>query len=124
VVTWPHVAAGLMTILLGAAHGIIGERTFLLRVRASELARYDKRTLRLVWHLFTVAMLTTGALLVAASATTVGGVVARAFAVLLAAWGLFFGLYVASLDPRLLARVPQPLLLIVAALLAWFGSTP
>ncbi|HEV8655954.1 MAG TPA: hypothetical protein VGR85_10635 [Candidatus Limnocylindria bacterium] len=121
---WPYLVAGVLTILLGGAHGVIGERTFLRRVRASALPRYDQRTLRLVWHLFTVAMVVTGALLVAISTARVDVAAGRALAVILGAWGVFFAVYVAAIDPRLLVRVPQPLLLMGAALLAWFGGGP
>jgi hypothetical protein len=119
---WPYLVAGTLTILLGGAHGVIGERTFLRRVRASELTRYDKRTLRLVWHLFTVGMLITGALLVVNSTATVSVVAGRTLAMILGAWGVFFAVYVAAIDPRLLVRLPQPVLLMAAAVLAWFGS--
>jgi hypothetical protein len=121
---WPYLVAGALTILLGGAHGVIGERTFLRRVRASELTRYDQRTLRLVWHLFTVAMVVTGALLVVNSTGAVNVAAGRTLAVILAAWSIFFAVYLAAIDPRLLVRVPQPLLLMAAAVLAWFGSGP
>ena len=66
------IGAAMLTVLLGAAHSYLGERYILIRLfRRGDLPRlfggtsFTQHTLRLAWHITSVAFLGFAALLVA-----------------------------------------------------------
>ena len=91
-------AAGLLSVLIGAAHSVLGEK-FLLGplFRRSELPKllgsttFARRTLRFTWHLTTVLLLAIGVVVVVLSFTVLepqSAWILRIFSLTFAACGL------------------------------------
>jgi hypothetical protein len=73
------LAAGALTVGIGAAHSYLGERYILVRLfRRNDLPKlfgsdlFTRRTLRFAWHLTTVAWWGFGAIFVVMAATSPG----------------------------------------------------
>ena len=130
----PLIVAGSLALLGAAVHGVAGE---LLVVRKLSPARLEpsrfggpsmtKAMIHVTWHMTTVAFLTTGISLVLAGSVLegdsargiaiVGAAAATGFAALAVGLG---GAYMRT--PRGLLRHPAPVVLSLAAALAWVGA--
>ena len=120
------VASGALAIAIALAHSWLGERYILIRLFRREDLPYllgsdvfTKRTLRLAWHLTTVAWLGFGALLlgVAASSDITAG--ARS-AVSVVGWTFLASAAVALIGSR--GRHLSWLVFLAIAGTAWLGS--
>lgn len=127
------LAAGSLSLLGAAIHGVAGELLVVRKLAPDALPstrfggpRLTRTMIHVAWHMGTVALLTAGcALLVAA--VVLDGDAARDVALVAAgastgcaATALVLG--GAALSPRALVRHPGPLLMTTAAALAWLGA--
>ena len=128
------VVAGSLTVIASAIHGGAGEAFVVRKLSPATLPgtrfggpRMTKTMIHASWHLTTVAFLTTGVALVIAG-TTLEGDARQAVGVLGAAASTGFAAVVLALGVaqgrfiRTARRHPAPIVLTLAAALAWLGA--
>ena len=128
----PFVVAGLLALTAAAAHGILGERIVVTKLRRETLpssrfgsASFTMTMIRATWHITTIAFLVTGSALIACTpgATSTGACdgVGRMSMVAYASFAvLTIGLALPQLR-RARLRHPAPLLFVAVAILSWWG---
>lgn len=128
------VVAGALTLLAAAIHGGVGEALVVRKLSPPALpptrfggAQMTKTMIQASWHITTVAFFATGLALVLAG-TTLEGDAQQAIGVLGAAASTGFAAVVLALGVtqghfiRTARRHPAPLVLTLAAVLAWLGA--
>lgn len=131
----PFVIGGALALAGALAHGVLGEALVVTKLRREVLSptRFGGRTMtklmiRVTWHITTLAFVVIGTAMVACapggtSQACVGiGMVA---AISYASFALLAVGLVVTQGPRPLLRMrhPAPLLFMLVAGLAWWGST-
>ena len=126
----PLIVAGALSLVAAAIHGAGGDILVVRKLSTDVLPRtrfggprMTKTMIHATWHMTTVGFLTVGVALILAG-TVVDGEAARGAAVVGAAAATGFAL-VAIASTRSLKTVirhPAPLVLTVAAALAWWGA--
>jgi hypothetical protein len=134
----PFAIAGALSFTAAAIHGGAGETLVVKRLRRDTLAptRFGGPTMtflmiRVTWHIVTLAFLVTGAALAtcapAGSVTQACEGAGRISSVSFASYfALAIGLAIASQGSRVgrsLLKHPGPIVFIIVAALAWWGST-
>lgn len=130
----PFVIAGALSLVGAAVHGVAGELLVIRRLSPGVLPassfggpRTTKSMIHVSWHLTTIAFLGTGAALIVSGAALAGakaqavGEVGAAATTGFAALTLAMGVAYAG-SARALLRHPAPVILGVAAALAWVGA--
>ncbi len=128
--------AGALALIGALIHGGVGEALVVTKLRTEVLSptrfggpTMTKLMIRATWHITTLAFVVTGSAMVACApaapsqtCTGIGQVAAisyASFAALAAGLALATGM---RRFPRLLLRHPAPLVFVVVAVLAWWGS--
>lgn len=134
----PFALAGVLAVVGAAVHGVAGEKLVVTKLRAEILpsspfggSSFTKLMIRGTWHITTIAFLVMGAALTACAPGApseacrgVGRVAALAYSGFVALTvGLVAPRFLATRRPRALIRHPAPLLFVMVAALAWWGTT-
>ena len=133
----PFVIGGALALMGAAIHGGAGEALVVGKLRHETLfptrfggPRMTKLMIRVTWHITTLAFLVIGSAMIVCAPADAGGAcggVGPIAAVAFASFGvLALALAVAAEGPRaprLLLRHPGPLVFVLVAALAWWGSS-
>jgi hypothetical protein len=130
----PLIAAGSLTIVGAAIHGVAGEFLVVRELSPATLPstrfggpRTTRTMIHTTWHITTVGFLTVGSALLL-SGSVLHGDAARGIALVAAGASTGFAAVTvgvgaaSSRSPRLLLRHPAPAVLTTAAALAWWGA--
>lgn len=122
---WQFAAAGLLAAVGAGVHTWAGERRDIRNLMSSSVPAGYKLELRAVWHLFGATMLVCAAALFLLSFNRVlepAGLFGQSIAMLFAVYGVMIAATLLMIQPRRLFRVPQWLVMLAIAGLAWWGS--
>lgn len=122
---WLFLIAGIVAAIGALIHAFLGERTDIKSLLASSVPPNEKVELRGLWHGFSAILTLTAVALFLLSLTDLienPRTVAHLIAVTYAAVSLAFLAVVLRAGTSMLARVPQWVLLLAIAVLAWWGA--
>ena len=134
----PFALAGVLALTGAAVHGIAGEKLVVTKLGTETLpsspfggSSFTKLMIRATWHITTIAFLVMGAALTACAPGAsseacrgIGRVTALAYSGFVALTiGLVARRFLARPGPRTLPKHPAPLLFVMVAVLAWWGTT-
>jgi hypothetical protein len=130
----PFALAGVLALFGAAAHGIAGERLVVTRLGVEKLPSspfggpsFTKIMIRATWHITTITFVVMGAALMACAPGASSEACRGIGRVAALAYAGFFGLTIGLVAPQLrkaraFPRHPAPLLFVMVAVLAWWGT--
>ena len=123
---WQLLLAGLIALVGGLGHAFDGERRFISALLKSDIPLPFKTAYRSVWHVITLMMLAAGViLLLSGISNSAGGnlVLVQAIAVAFVLWAAVWLVIIVTTDSALLTRLPFWILMILVAVLGWWGAS-